>query len=603
MVQNIKNSVARMAECQNGATAIIYALCIFPLTLMVGFAIDYNRMVSAKSHVQQALDAAVMASALDFARNVEAPEAQRLTLAATVFTNVFEADLASSNRDLSTVAIDITRVGEGGIEANVTSQLGLVFGGLFGREFVSFPARGAAEAAPPQDVEIVLALDNTTSMFQNNRFDLMRSAAKGFVNNVLDDSAGAGATSIGVVPWATLVNINSERPGSFNVAPAANRSPTAAGIGVVPNEPFEDRLGYLFEPEAEIAYTREALERDFLPVSWRGCIRSAPGERRVTNGGNVTRRLTDEPVENMRWHTALVEPELQSFSAPSGFAGDPGAIDASIQLDTGRILRCEQSRDGGIRRNVHIDVDRACIEDNGDGLGQVTSVEACVSDPNEFGYFDEGGEACAWQDKDEISPWTEFHHLSGPNQNCPVAMLGLSEDRRQIIDKLDEMHPVTGGTHMDLGLMWGLRILSPRTEWAGFFDQSRPSRYDDAGTRKVLVLLTDGQNTAPRHFEGYYGCNETSANARTEAGPCWRAPDVRNLSGNSLNNLTEDACEAIREDYGVEIFTIAVDITNGAAINLLADCAGEPANAFNISASEIDAVFESIAARQVRLTQ
>ena len=64
-----------------------------------------------------------------------------------------------------------------------------------------------------------------------------------------------------------------------------------------------------------------------------------------------------------------------------------------------------------------------------------------------------------------------------------------------------------------------------------------------------------------------------------------------------------DSCDAIREDYNIELFTIAVDITDSRTINLLADCANNPDRTFNISASEIDAVFESIAAQELRLLQ
>lgn len=596
MIQKTRDSLRAMVDCQDGATAIIYALCILPIILVMGFAIDYSRIVSAESHVQAATDNAVLASAIDFANNPNLPEGQRLALATDTFNITFDADIATANRDLTTISRSVTRVGENGIEGNVTTSLRLVFGGLFGRDSIELPASSAAESMPPQDLEIVLVLDNTTSMFRNNRFNLMRSASKDFVNNLLDASAGPGATAIGVVPWATLININSERPGGFDLAAGAERSPTAAGTRDVPNPPFENRLRYLLEPENETAYTNEALISDFAPVAWRGCVRSAPDERIVSGAGGVSRALTDAPVPGMRWHVALLRPELESVIAPSGFDESvDGPINASFTLDPGRIFRCRQRADNGAG-NIYNNADRACADTN---RGNLQFVEACVSDPNEFDYFREGGEACPWQEN--IFPWTQSRQISGPNQNCPAAMLGLSEDRGQLIDKLDEMYPVSGGTHMDIGLTWGLRMLSPRNEWANFFGQNLPTGYTDEGARKIMVLLTDGQNIPPNDYEGYYGCLE--GDTRGEAGECWQAPGVRNLSRNALNGLTLDACTEIRDTYGIDIFTIAVDITDQASISLLADCAGEPANAFNISASEIDAVFESIAAQELRLLQ
>ena len=596
MRQKLHNRIHALIDNQNGATAVIYALCLLPLVLMMGLAIDFSRMVSAEKHVQAATDQAVLASAIDFAKNANLSEGERLALALDTFNVTFDADIATANRDLSVTGRSISRIGDNGIQGDVTTSLKLAFGGLFGRESVSIPASSAAELSPPQDLEIVLVLDNTTSMFRNNRFNLMRSAAKGFVNDLMDASVGPGATAIGVVPWATLININSERPGGFNLANGANRTPTAAGTRDVPNAPFEDRLRYLLEPEEEEAYTREALENDFAPVAWRGCIRSAPDERIVSGAGGVSRALTDAPVPGMRWHVALLRPELESVIAQTGFDETIDVpVEASFTLEPGRIFRCRQRAERGAG-NIYNNADRACSDNN---RGNIEFIEACVSDPNEFDYFRQGGEACPWQEN--IFPWTSARQISGPNQNCPSAMLGLSEDRGQLIDKLDEMYPVSGGTHMDIGLTWGLRMLSPRAEWAGFFGQTRPTAYEEEGARKIMVLLTDGQNIAPTSFEGYYGCLE--GDTRGEAGECWQAPGVRNLSGNALNGLTLDACTEIRDTYNIDIFTIAVDITDGQSIDLLAECAGEEARAFNISASEIDAVFESIAAQELRLTQ
>lgn len=582
---------------QNGATAIIYALTILPLLLLLGFAIDFSRIRSAQSHMQAAVDSATLASALDFSNSVNLSEAARLDLAAATFDATYAADVATAQGGFETLSADINRIGDNGISGTVRGRVQLAFGGLFGRTELDLEATSAAEASPPQRLEIVLALDNTTSMFRNNRFNLMRSASKGFVNQIFDNSVGPEFASIGVVPWATLININSERPGDFDVSDAADRTPGANGTREVPNTPFENRAQYLLAPEVEENFSQAELEQAFAPVAWRGCVRSAPNERRVT-GTSVTEALTDAPVPGMRWHTALVEPELQSAPFAGISPSTPEVINASFQLGADRILACTQNPNGS-RRNVHIDVDRACLEGS-----NIDLAEACVSDPNEFDYFRQGGDACPWQTN--IFPWTSRRNISGPNQNCPVAMLGLSEDRSQVVDKLDEMHPVTGGTHMDIGLMWGLRMLSPQSEWASFFGQSEPGGYEDAGVRKVMILLTDGQNIAPGQIEGYYGCTETenvNTDSRGIADDCWRAPGVSTLSGGALDALTEDACDAITDTYGIELFTIAVDINDNRALDLLEDCAGDPARAFNIRASELETVFEAIAAQELRLLQ
>lgn len=55
--------INRFRECRSGSVAIVFALALLPITLAVGAAIDYSRANSAKSTLQGALDAAVLAAA------------------------------------------------------------------------------------------------------------------------------------------------------------------------------------------------------------------------------------------------------------------------------------------------------------------------------------------------------------------------------------------------------------------------------------------------------------------------------------------------------------------------------------------------------------
>jgi hypothetical protein len=54
-------------------------------------------------------------------------------------------------------------------------------------------------------------------------------------------------------------------------------------------------------------------------------------------------------------------------------------------------------------------------------------------------------------------------------------------------------------------------------------------------------------------------------------------------------------CTAIRDTYKVEIYTVAVNVTDKTAVNLLAQCAGAPARAFSVDASQLSTTFDEIA--------
>lgn len=199
-------------------------------------------------------------------------------------------------------------------------------------------------------------------------------------------------------------------------------------------------------------------------------------------------------------------------------------------------------------------------------------------------------------------------------------MLGLSGDRRQIKQALEKMR-AEGGTYQDVGMSWALRMLSPRSEWNTLFRYpaaNAPKPYDTTKTRKVVVLLTDGQNSSSSNAEEYYGCDTNAGEAsdnqqnssgawirRNGAGGCWRAAGVNRINNGVLDNLLLDACRAMRNDYQIEVYTIAVDVTNSAAISLLDRCAGGPNSPRfeNITGSQINSVLLNIAKDSLRLTE
>ena len=639
MKRPIQTKASAFKSDINGATAVIYALCLLPLTMFVGVAVDGARMVAAKKHMQSSVDAAVLNGAREFVNNAAEDDDDRKEFARAAIENMYHQDVATANSVLGKAKITSTISELGEVSAVAVADLPMVFGGFFGHPFQQLSVTSAAQAGDSRKIEVILALDNTSSMFEEGRFTKMRMASKGFVNTMFDQTPAAGLMSMGVVPWASVVNINSETPGAWKPAPAMAGTPPVYGSARSPNAPFENRRKYLYEPEAEKAYTSAAMSRDFAPVEWRGCVRSAPNERVVSGGGVVTKRLSDDAVSGMRWHTSWLEPELQTYSIPSPpsppsppkapkppsppspppppsppkppVPGPQGSIfdlappvqNASLVIPGHRLLKCTQnSKQAGYDglRNVYMNETQLCATGYKKPLSVIS--QACVSDPTEFGYFADGGKACAWQQ--DIFPWSSYKPVSGPNMNCPTAMLGLSGDRGQILEKLDHMYPVQGGTQADIGLMWGLRALSPRSTWSSFFGTTgdqEPKPFKDASVRKIMILLTDGKNEAPYHFEGYYGCNESGD--RGAAGKCWKAKGVKSLDGDSLDGLTLDSCKAIREDYGIELYTIAVDISDGSAIKLLGDCADDPDRPFNITSAQLDKTFSAIAARELRLTK
>jgi Flp pilus assembly protein TadG len=671
----------------SGNTAVAFALAILPIVALAGFSVDFRRSVNVGGHMQDAVDSAVLAATRTYALNSGETKPVQQARARAVAVDHFFAAMAGSgsSRDLDPPSVTFTE--DHKVVVKAETSVPSLMSGLVGIQAMPVSARAVAEVGDYRSYEIVLVLDNTTSMFSSDRFSKMRTAAKTFTDMMFDAAPAADFTRVAVVPWGTTVNIDVERPGSWAPAQVGASNPPAAGTRLTPRDGFESRVKYLLHHENGSALSATDLNGLFAPVEWRGCIKAAPGERKVSNSGSVTSTLTDAAVSGMKWPVALIEPEMQTrwvnetppkpkpkptpkpkpnpgptpapkpkpnptpkpkpvpkpkpkpvleghMIEPSrpladGFmlasyheAGPALQSGASITLSAGQahfggatliparatyfignVLNCSQSSwQDGLEgaRNVHIPVDTDCSNNNKKKKTGVS--RACVSDPNEFAWVAGGGKICDWQKN--ILPWDRHRPVSGPNMTCPTAMLGLSGSRAQVMAKLDHMYPVPGGTHADVGLMWGLRAISDQRDWTRFFGYSNdftPGPFKSENKRKIMILLTDGENMAPQHYEGYYGCNE--GNSRNKAGSCWKSSDVKKLDRNSLDALMLDSCRAIREDYEVELYTIAVDVSDSRAISLLQECAGQMDRAFDVSSDDLLSTFEGIAKRELRLVE
>ena len=254
---------------------------------------------------------------------------------------------------------------------------------------------------------------------------------------------------------------------------------------------------------------------------------------------------------------------------------------------------CEQDIKEG-RRNVYSANPIVCANNSQSGACVLAGTErtqnigACVGDPNEHKWT---GAWCPWVPRTD---WTKFDPTIGPNLNCPIPMLGLSGNRRQIIETLDRMTPVSGGTHTDVGLRWGMRTLSPDGDWPSFFGLSKPPVKWKGEETKMMILISDGENSQAIDYPGYWGCK-----GYVNPG-CTGSPDQA-----ALDQRTTQWCNYLKNEKKVDLFVIAVNFTNPQAVQLLNNCAGPNKNGvarfYRIDAAELKNVMKIIAGQVVKL--
>ena len=81
-VRRLGGGFGAFSAAERGNVAITFGLALLPIMTAVGAAVDYSRANAAKSVVQSALDAAVLAGALDGSSNWK-----------NVATNVYTRDV------------------------------------------------------------------------------------------------------------------------------------------------------------------------------------------------------------------------------------------------------------------------------------------------------------------------------------------------------------------------------------------------------------------------------------------------------------------------------------------------------------------------------
>lgn len=625
----------RVTRYERGHVAVIFALVSSVSLGVLGASIELNRIANTKAALAAAADAGALAAKREQADKSSLGISLARAAGVTAGTKAFLASAPGSERGVTDLHAAVTWDEDGAARLVGTGTQSLILGGLVGRSYVELSAVGVATAGTDRRLEVAVVMDTTASMFQydgrpSTRFTQMRSAAKGFVNTLFNTVTIPDRLRVAIIPWTTTVNIRSEVPDqTWDNSAAPVRSPVDAGTRSLPTN--------LIGRSGNISETTSTLNTLFAPVGWRGCI----------SGTGESLTASDDTKTGMSWNALRVPPRVNNATRTKGVSATkmcdywtgcsspppppkgppppppppppqtqgklqlPGQKPATFAfLNFGKTtlnaacvnnpyscnynscpsgspsvttINCSQSDNNGTRNAFfNFTGSQACISGGGCQLNLNTgTASGCVADYNEIAWNNSGKAWCSWVPK---NTWDSFRRITGPNLNCPMPMLGLSASRTQLIDTIDRLSPSPGGTHADVGLRWGLRALSPRTEWANFFQHNRPEPFDSSTVTKVMVLMTDGANEQAINFPGYWGCNESGAPG------CSGSPDRA-----ILDSRMQSWCTAIRDTYKIELYTVAINVSDSDAVSRLRTCAGSADRAFAVDASQLNATFEQIA--------
>lgn len=163
---------------------------------------------------------------------------------------------------------------------------------------------------------------------------------------------------------------------------------------------------------------------------------------------------------------------------------------------------------------------------------------------------------------------------NGPNKYCVSQPLVRMQTTKTALKNRVNSLTATGTTNIHEGFMWGWRTISPNAPFA----DGRP--YTESTNTKVIVLMTDGENTWYEAANALNG-SDYSAYGHYKHANGRLPPTHQNITTGSqaraaMDKLLLEACNAAKAK-GVVIYTIAFSVNSdpidAQGIQLLKDCA------------------------------
>ncbi len=513
----VRSDLAQFRSDERGVTAVLFGIMFAVLFLMAAMVVDVTRATSEKSREQHAIDAAALAASnyLGVGDDSEQDAAGN-----TVATRFFQENMGAGSTAQITVDLDQ----EAG---RVTAQSHNDFGTTLIKGVLQDSVRrnslqiGASSTVVKGSgtIEVAMVLDNSGSMAGSKIADL-KTAASDLVGIVFTGASGSQDVKVGVVPFAASVNVGANYRGSDWI-----------------DNDGESPLHYQNFSENVTRFTL----LDQLGQSWGGCVETRP------NGLDVI----DTPPSSSNGETLFV---------PMFAPDEPDDVNAEAAgySTTG-------NNEAGYNNSYISDFGGTCPAPEQICTNYNKKKKTCTTwAPVPIAVETAQSRTCKYQG----APLTGG---SGPNHLCTTpAILELTATKSLVDDAITNL-VASGNTNIAEGTAWGWRVLSPTAP----FEEGKS--YDDDENRKVLIVMTDGDNyleSKTQHNKSVYAANGFGSKDRL--GTTYTNSGYLSV----LNTKTLAACTNAKAE-GITVYTVAFGTgISGASLSLLSQCATSPDQSF-----------------------
>ncbi|HET6160480.1 MAG TPA: pilus assembly protein TadG-related protein [Dongiaceae bacterium] len=528
----------KLWSSESAAVAPLVGVCAIVLVGSVAVAVDIGRGQVAQSKLQGALDAAGLAAGAIVGQNITEeklrPEARKY----------LDANFGGTTIDASVVDFKL-KLSENKKVVTLRAQASLptTFMKIFGKNIMKVAARSEI-TRETTGLEVALVLDVTGSMEdpiggtglnpEKLKIVALRESAVKLVDALFGEHEEVEDLWVGVVPFSQSVNIGTNHANWLSdLSTYTNQiycsGPTSGTPKCTTNVVSSAKVSTRTNP---VTLVNQYMDADnpvppkvVVPTgTWTGTLSPWYFRDPVTAahhgwGGCVLERwtnsrdVTDDPPTTQKWQTYFV-PDT-AYNGNNNWRGPTNST--------------------GTKKNGDYLVDTA---------NDISANKGC--------------------------PEQAITTFTNKRSDLTTAK-AATEDEPAVpgtTGAIDVLLNPRGNTHINVGAVWGWRLLSPewRDKWGGTMDTNDlPLDYDDPKSHKVMILMTDGTNTMSDTIYTAYGWLSDNHLGTTNS----------TTATTKLNNRTAAVCTAMKAK-GIVIYTIVFgnDSSTGAK-NLMKGCASQ----------------------------
>lgn len=535
---------------KSGNFALLMGLGLPAILSAVAFAVDVSTVMRAKSNLQNALDAANLASShlgdLDISRT-------------DAFDRYFQANIAGHGELANAQATLTVDRGVNFIKtkAVASADVNLNFGFLFGHN--RHIAVDASAVESNNQLEVVLVLDNTGSM-AGARMTALRTATKSLLDTLEATKSPTRQIRASLVPFVTAVNVNGDEFDPSWIDMDGKSSTNGVNFPVIDGKRPNHMA--LFKQLKDTGWT----EAGWNGTGWKGCVEARPGAYNISD----TPPDPDKPDTLFVPYFAPDDPE--DAQKPSSSYGNAAKYYNNSYLDdvsdNTKVAKLKGNRLGIDLSSLADPVPPADKDAKEKVAKYVAPTKALITETG--------------------SPITV-----GPNRACPTPVVPLTDDFDKLRKAASEMTEWNGsGTNVSEGLSWGMRVLSPAAPYTDGAPWKTP------GISKIVLLLTDGENVV-------YGASEQPTKSDYTsygylAGGRFGSDD-QTAAARNVDGWTKSVCTQLK-NQGVQIYTMVLQSDTAANRALYSACASDPSGYYAVNdPAKLPDVFQQIANKFSRL--